>query len=304
MKILRRKYLYITLVLLSFAGLYAYAPYFVVEMKNPVILTAKHYFHKDVNNYQTHFPEYAEKIHFKTRDNITLTASIFKSKKKTAKANIILLHGIRSSKESFLPVIDFLTQNNFNAIALDLRAHGESGGEFCTFGYLEKQDVKRLIDCLIKTKNLKAPFGIWGHSLGGAIALQTLATDKNIKFGIIESSYSNFKSITADYSDYYLGFDMDFLNKNILERSGELAKFDINKVNPIDYCKKISQPVLLIHGTDDKKINIKYAYDNYKALKSYSKYFYKVKGAGHNDVWQKGGQPLFDKILEFLQEQK
>ena len=68
----------------------------------------------------------------------------------STKGTIILLHGIRSNKSHFNDLSNYLSTNGFNSVALDLRAHGESEGKFCSFGVNEKRDVKKLIHFLEK----------------------------------------------------------------------------------------------------------------------------------------------------------
>ncbi len=297
-KYFRKKYyLYILITSFSIIGLYLYAPYFVVQINNPVVQTGKNLISKTKHNF---ISKQGTDFFFKTKDNLQLSVSIYFSKNKPAKANIILLHGIGSSKESFYPIIELLNKNNYNAIALDLRAHGNSEGDYCTFGFNEKEDVRDLINYLEKQKKSNIPYGIWGHSLGGAISFQALAIDKRIKFGIIESTYSEFDKITEDYGKYYMGFDAGFIRKDIVERGCKLAGFNMDKVNPVEYCPKITQPVLIIHGADDKKIDIKYAYENYKALGSLQKKFIRVEKAGHNNLWSVGNKKLFGQIFNFI----
>ncbi len=288
------------LLILSLTALYFYAPYFVVEIKNPLIISVKNLM-AEKNNIQPQPEKYYkdEIFSFDTNDHLKISGIIHYTDF-TCKGNIILLHGIRSTKESFLPILNFIAKNGFNSIAIDLRAHGTSEGEYCTYGFKEKDDISRLLDYLSNEKKQKN-FGIWGHSLGGAIAIQSLATDKRLKFGIIESTYADFQQISKDYGANYLGFNPDFLNQNILERSANIAGFDLKKINPVDYCAKIYQPVLFIHGSKDKKIKLDYDLKNFEKVSSLNKKFIPVKNAGHNDLWETGGKKLLNEISNFLQ---
>jgi alpha-beta hydrolase superfamily lysophospholipase len=45
---------------------------------------------------------------------------------------IILLHGIRGYKEHFTALAAMLNRQGYNTLALDLRAHGDSEGDYCT----------------------------------------------------------------------------------------------------------------------------------------------------------------------------
>ena len=281
-----------------FLGLfvYGYVPNFIVEIRNPLIVFARKSF------YDTEFKPTTDnisKFHFKTRDNLTLTADIYSIS--NPKANIVLLHGIRSNKEHWHNMALWLNRNGYNAIALDMRAHGESQGTYCSFGYYEKQDISKLIDTL-QAQGFNQNFGIWGHSLGAAVALQTLAVDKRLKFGIVESSYADFKQITKDYSRYYLHFESDYLNNFLLERAAEKACFPLDQVNPVDYCAAIDQPVMIVHGIADHKINVKNARVLYDKITGKQKQLVLINGAGHTNIHQIGGESYKNKVLTFLEK--
>ena len=288
------------LLLVSVWFIHYYAPLFVVEIHNPVIETARATLYNKNEDLKRNTHSSVRSIKYYSLDSLSLKANIFLAEAQPAKANIILVHGIRSSKESFTPVALWLNKLGYNAIAIDLRAHGESQGQYCTYGYYEKQDISQLIDYLQEQEHLQGNFGIWGHSLGGAVSLQALATDTRLTFGIIESTYADFKTISKDYGKHYVGFEPNTLNDYILQRAGTIAHFPIDQVNPIDFAKRIQQPVLMIHGDNDRQINFTYGKQVYDQLSSKHKDFILVKNAGHNNLHQIGGQVLLNQIKSFI----
>ncbi len=280
-------------LLLAVSGI-VYAPVTIVEVKNPLvqvgqILMGNH--NPTLNNHNFN------SIIFKTSDGFNLSANIYTCRQ--AKATIILLHGFRSQKEQWHQTALWLNQKGYNAVALDLRGHGQSEGEYCSFGYYEKKDVSTLINFL-QTKSLQEPFGIWGHSLGGAVALQTMANDNRIKFGIIESSYADFPEIVKDYANYYVPFAPDFLNNWWLSLAADKARFPIEAISPLKAAKQINQPVLMIHGLSDKKINANNTRRIYKVLKSKDKNIILVPKADHYNVHQIGGEWFYKEVAIFL----
>jgi len=289
---------FFSILVFSFLALftYGYAPNFIVETKNPLIELAKTTLEDETEIEQVNG---IKQIFFVSKDKLKLKANIYQVP--NPKATIILLHGIRSSKEQWDEEARMFNTWGYNAVVPDLRAHGESQGTYCSFGYYEKQDIKTLLDTL-QYQGYKARFGIWGHSLGGAIALQTLAKDKRLQFGIIESSYADFKQITKDYSRYYLQFESDIINDFLLERAGEMAGFPVEAVNPVDYCYKIDQPILIIHGAGDQKINPANAKILFEKTASKQKKLILVQGAGHTNIHQVGGKELFAKIHRFIND--
>jgi pimeloyl-ACP methyl ester carboxylesterase len=301
-KVLKNRFFIFLFFLFSviLTGLYFYVPKFVIEVKNPLIWTAKKYLYDKgqdrINNYKAD----NQTIKIKTFDGLILQADIYKIS--DSAANIIVLHGIRSNRQNMKNLCMRINQNQYNAIALDLRAHGASQGEYTTFGYYEKKDISLLIDRLI-SDGWKGDFGIWGHSLGGAVALQTLATDKRLRFGIIESAYADFKEITNDYSEHFLGFASENLNDFLLMRAGEMAHFPVDAVNPVDYASKINVPVWIAHGSKDMKINPENAIKIYKALPSENhKKLTIVKGANHNNIHRIGGNQYFGSVFNFIKK--
>ncbi len=276
-----------------------YLPRFITEIKNPAIrfITGKNYEAKHQFN--------AKKgtfINFESFDGTLLSAFFTPSVSNQTKGTILLLHGIRGTKEHFIALSDTLSKLGYNAVALDSRAHGVSKGTHCTFGVKEKQDVSRLIDELynsfngVKTK----PIGIWGQSLGGAIALQAMGVEQRIKFGIVESTFTDLKSITNDYFGYHVGFNVKPFTNYMLQRAGRIANFNPEDAKPVRFCKTIKQPIVLVHGTEDKRIDIAYAKTNFGALKSKHKSFIRVDGANHLNVWEVGGTQYFNSIKTFL----
>lgn len=234
-----------------------------------------------------------------TDDGLKLQAYLTYSKQKKDKGTVILLHGIRSWKENFAEMSQSLAKQGYNAVALDLRAHGQSEGTYCTFGVNEKQDVKLLIDEIIK-EGLNSNIGVWGQSLGGAIALQSLAHDPRLKFGIIESTFSDFSTIVHDYIGYHTGVSIEILSEFLMWRAGKIGGFNPSAAVPAKSCNAITQPVLMVHGDEGQRIAIEYGKINYNELSSSDKEFVTVQGANHLNVWNVGGSRYRNKVSEFL----
>src|SRR5262249_47330089 len=77
---------------------------------------------------------------------------------------ILYLHGIADNRGSSTSVIARYLSLGYDVIAYDSRAHGGSTGEFCTYGYYEKDDLRRVID-----GTGGGPVVLIGTSLGAAV---------------------------------------------------------------------------------------------------------------------------------------
>lgn len=88
---------------------------------------------------------------------------------------VVYLHGIADNRGSAADAVRRMSHLGFDVAAFDSRAHGNSGGDACTFGYYEKRDLQRVIDTLPA-----GPVVVIGSSLGAAVALQAAAEDSRI----------------------------------------------------------------------------------------------------------------------------
>ncbi len=220
----------------------------------------------------------------------------------TAKATLICLHGITNFKETFLAYAKSLHQIGYNVVLVDLRAHGKSGGEYCTFGYYEKYDLQKVIDFAF-SKSAVRNIGIHGHSLGGAVALQTLALDNRLKFGIIESTFTTYEDVMLAYAGRLMGFKSRSLVQHIAEKSAHIAHFEIDKIKPIECCKAITVPIFMEHGTADNRIPFEMGQQNFAALASKDKTFYTIENGGHVNIQGDGGVKYREALELFLRKQ-
>lgn len=124
--------------------------------------------------------------------------------------------------------------------------------------------------------------------------------DNRIEYGIIESAFSDFKTTVDDYFKLYAGFSFKPFSNYLVNRAGTIGEFDQNDAKPIKYCENINQPILIVHGTNDERISIKYAKQNFSKIPSDKKEYLEIDSAKHADVWKIGGDVYFEKVLSFL----
>lgn len=240
----------------------------------------------------------AEYVSIESFDELKLEAFILEPNIKP-KSTILLIHGLRACKEFYKERALELQKLGYRVVAPDLRAHGNSEGTYCTFGVKEKHDVKKWVD-FICLRYPDEEIGIWGQSLGGAISLQAMSIEPRIKFGIVESTFANFTDVGRDYLQRYFGFRLTLLNDFIEWRVASIGDFEPKQASPEFACKKILQPILLVHGEKDKNINVKYAHQNFGALSSKEKRLILFPEATHNNVWEHGGYKYLKEVSTFM----
>lgn len=194
-----------------------------------------------------------EKVSFCTEDKYLIKGWFIKNPKSGAKT-IILLHGYPFDKGDILPTTLFL-HNEYNLLYFDFRSLGESEGTYTTIGKEEVQDLGAAIDYL-KSKGINE-VGVWGFSLGGAVALMAAPTMPQIKAIIAESSYARLDWMAYDY--YHTPLLKYLLGELLRFWAYVWVGFDVKEVSPAHAAKSLQIPVLIIHARQDQRVSFENA---------------------------------------------
>jgi hypothetical protein len=242
-----------------------------------------------------------EEFDITVEDTIRLKGWFIRAPGGRARGTLVLLHGISSCRSDMLPRAAGFLNHGFNCILYDSRAHGESGGINCTFGYYEKRDVSAFIDSALIRYPGCSPFGVFGSSFGAATALQALASEKRLACGIAESPFADLRDVIHDYFRQMFFVPLDLVPDAALVNSERIAGFKVDSVRPASDARRISQPVMIIHGSVDAKVRPAYGKRVFDSLASACKELYIVEGAGHDDVSLVGGAPYERRIVDFYE---
>jgi pimeloyl-ACP methyl ester carboxylesterase len=94
---------------------------------------------------------------------------------------VILIHGYADAKVGAIAWAPIWNSLGWNILAIDLRAHGESGGRQCTGGYFERHDVSDVIDRLrAERPDETLRLMLFGEGLGATVAVATGALRDDI----------------------------------------------------------------------------------------------------------------------------
>jgi hypothetical protein len=99
-----------------------------------------------------------EEIRLNSADNVALGGWWIPAS--SPKGSVILVHGLNRSRLEMVRKIPFLHSLGWNALALDLRRHGTSGGDRATFGALEMRDVAAAV--AFARSRSEGPVVAWG----------------------------------------------------------------------------------------------------------------------------------------------
>jgi pimeloyl-ACP methyl ester carboxylesterase len=164
---------------------------------------------------------------------------------------IILIHGYSDSKIGALAWAPLFHSLNFNVLAVDQRAHGESQGRLLSAGFHERHDFTQLIDQLKTDQpNETHHIVLFGVSLGAATAAATAAIRTDISAIILECPFTDFPSAVISHAQN-LPIPGRFFQKKALWFAEKIARADFSQVRPVDLIPKIPCPIFIIQSTDD-----------------------------------------------------
>lgn len=241
----------------------------------------------------------AETTTITTRDGLTLDCWLIRAGT-PARGTVIYLHGVGDCKIDGLRFAKLMNDHRFHVFLFDSRSHGESSGKFCTYGYYEKDDTIRIIDHLQTSGIATGKIGLFGTSMGAAVAIQTAAIDNRIAAVVAENSFATLRSIFDDYQRRMIKLPFHFLRNFVIKRSERLAKFRANDVSPLEAVRKLQIPILFIYSENDQLIKSEYSrmlFENTSAPRE----LFPVKNATHTDTWSVAGPVYEQRLLDFFE---
>jgi dipeptidyl aminopeptidase/acylaminoacyl peptidase len=219
-----------------------------------------------------------------------------------ARGTIIYLHGLGDCKIGGVPYARLFYGKGFNVFLYDSRRHGNSEGQYCTYGFHEKHDLSIAINHLKSLTDTRiGKIGVIGTSMGAAVALQAAAIDHRIDAVVAEASFTDLRTIMVDYQKRIIKLPWHFLRNLAMSRSQSLAGFKARYVSPIHAVRNVQMPILFIHGTDDSRIRAEYSKALYNSANQPKELLLIHKG-DHTDLLNVGGSEYEQRIVEFFEK--
>jgi uncharacterized protein len=207
------------------------------------------------------------------------------------RGTLVHLHGVGDNRDSAAAVIERVLPLGYDVIAFDSRAHGASDGDYCTYGFHEKDDVRRVI-----AQAGARDVVLFGHSLGAGVALQAAAIEPAVRGVIAVSTFSDLRTSATERDDLRrLPSWLIAWGIRQVEREG---RFVVDDTSPLRAAAAIDVPVLLVHGADDRHPSPAHA-ERVRAALGGPAQLIVVPGAGHYDVLR---PPVWAQIEAWLRQ--
>jgi len=255
---------------------------------------------KPVTVFPDQFRLVHENIVFRTADGVQLFGWFIPAAK-TSEKTIIILHGRGQNRGDILASTHFLHRFGFNLLYFDFRGAGESGGALSSIGYLELRDFDAALEFLKRNKEEEAKnIGVYGLSMGGAVALYETANRPDIKCVAAEAAFESFNGIVARYA---------WVNKKtpyfpVIQLGLMLTRLrlgiDPEPFSPLYHIAKISpRPILFVAGSHDAIMPVKDVKRLFAAAK-HPKEMWIVQGAAHGKCAEVGGEEYKTRLSSFF----
>jgi uncharacterized protein len=196
---------------------------------------------------------------------------------------LLYLHGNKGNISHNLGNIRQFHQLGYSVLAIDYRGYGRSEGRFPCEAEVYR-DAQAAWDYLTRERGITAQqIYLYGHSLGGAIAIDLAVRQPQAAGIIIDNAFTSMRDM-ALYQPVYRFFPADLL---LNQRFDSLGKLKLLRV-----------PLLLLHGTDDRTVPPTMSQVLYESATVPKKLVF-VPYAGHNNLLAVAGEDLSRIVREF-----
>jgi dipeptidyl aminopeptidase/acylaminoacyl peptidase len=183
-------------------------------------------------------------------------------------------------------------------LLVDHRYFGASEGAVTTLGFREHRDLSRVVDVLARRGYTR--IGVFGYSLGGAVALLAAAEDGRIRAVAGWSPFADLRVLGRDvYAIFWLG-KYPLVELMVLWSRVFLGA-DITRPSPETAASRLQIPVMIAASRDDEQIPFAHAERLQQALRDNPRAEF-VFGRGlHNDRAEGFERRLFEFFARHLE---
>ena len=197
---------------------------------------------------------------------------------------ILFCHGNAGNISHRLDQISSLLEKDLQVFIFDYRGYGRSSGSPSENGIYT--DGVAAYDYLIGKEGVSPDdIVVYGHSLGAAVAAE-VALRRKVKSLILESAFTSTRDMAKTMPLFRI-----------------LSPFVPLRYNTREKLPLVRAPLLIMHGEADEIVPFSMGERLYDAARA-PKFFFPLKGAGHNDTYIVGGDAYFRRFAAFAMESR
>lgn len=215
---------------------------------------------------------------------------------------VICFHGYTSQGMSdYIGLSDYYMRKGYGMLLPDARAHGQSEGEYVGFGCLDRWDVLRWVEWIVRKYGKEVQILLHGTSMGGATVLMAsgLNLPKQVKGIVSDCGFTSAKYVFTHvlHSMYHLpAFPMIQISDYVIKKK---AGYGLDECNAAREVRKATVPILLIHGENDFFVPYSMCEEIYENCPPGTKKLM-VQGASHAESYYKDTMAYEKALDEFI----
>lgn len=259
--------------------------------------------HKDYEELIRSSFAFFENMNFKEEemtsfDNLTLKAKFYDNNSETI---ILFAHGYRSTPlNSFACVGKTLYEQGFSAFFIHQRAHGDSEGNYTTFGIKERKDIKSWCEYINNKYNPKNII-LYGSSMGCASIEMAMGLNlpDNVRCCILDCGFDDvYKLMLHEVRKRIkINVRMSVFVLNIYTKL--FAKFSLKETTSSSSIKGANIPCFFITGKADEIVDFSHVENNYNACSAYKEACF-LDDVRHGMCYYKAYPYLENNIINFI----
>jgi len=193
---------------------------------------------------------------------------------------VMYLHGNASCRAEALQILSGVLASGASVFSFDFSGCGQSGGEYISLGWFERDDVALTIDMLRASGKVTA-IALWGRSMGAASAVMQASRDPSLAGLVLDSPFASLEQVALELVNHMpdqvpsAPAVPPFLVRTALRMVAGSVKsrvgFDLYKLRPVDCARTCVTPALFAAGTEDVLVrphHSKMIYDGYAGDKN------------------------------------
>ena len=214
---------------------------------------------------------------------------------------VIALHGYRGSHTGVTNLAQHYHDAGYQVLTPDLRACGDSEGDYVGMGWLDRKDVLQWIDWVL-AQDSEAEIVLHGVSMGAATTMMTAGEDtpEQVKVFVEDCGYTSVWDIFS--SELQLRFGLPEFP--ILYTASGVARlragYSFTEASALAQVARCEKPMLFIHGTAYDFIPYEMMDTLYNAKPGDNKAELTAEGAGHGEAMYALGDSYWDTVFDFI----
>lgn len=207
-------------------------------------------------------------------------------------AAVVLAGGVGARRSELLPEAKLLHDAGFAVLLFDWRAHGSSAGTVSTWGDLERNDLRAALDFASAQPDVTSHrLGLYGFSMGGAVAALVAAGDARVGAVALAGTYPTLEETTKKDLDRW-----GALSGEPAVETLRLEGVHVGDVRPIDHLCELAPRPLLIFDGDADETRVAHQSERMEAASCGPHALHLVHGAHHGRLMD-AGDPEYPALL-------